>query len=390
MRAARTFAASYFASSVGLGMYVPGSTVYFVRSVGFRPVQVGVGLSIAGLLGLICGMPVGSLADRFGPREVTLGLTAAGIPLVLAITQIRSFWQFALVIGPLAVAQGGADVSREALIGALFGHADSVRVAAVCRVALNAGFSVGLAGAGLVIAIGTRPAYVSLFAACAGTAAVAAVLTRRLPRVPGVARGTANAGAHPLHDLRYLIMAQVSGLTRLCDTMLTVGLPLWVVGHTAAPRPLAAWLIIVNTAIVMLFQVRATKGCATIDGAGRMQRRAFAVLAVSCVLLDLSSGVAAGAATSVLVAGTVALTLGEMWGEGAWWALRYGLTPATAQGRYGGVFNLGLAVPAVCGPAAVTYLIGVPHGWLALTVVFGAATIVNRSVVARAAEVTRC
>jgi hypothetical protein len=181
-----------------------------------------------------------------------------------------------------------------------------------------------------------------------------------------------------------MITAQVSGLTRLGDTILTIGLPLWVIGHTSAPRELAAWLLILNTVIVMLFQVRVVKGADTLPAAAHMQWRALTVLAIACVVLGSSSGLSSWAATVILAIGVIMLTLGEMWGEGAWWAVRYGITPADAQGSYGGAFNLGLAVPAVGGPVMVTGLTSDLRlaGWLILAAIFVGALSVNRRVIA--------
>lgn len=41
-------------------------------------------------------------------------------------------------------------------------------------------------------------------------------------------------------DVPYLVVAQVSGIVRIGPTALAVGLPLWLVVHTDAPRALAA------------------------------------------------------------------------------------------------------------------------------------------------------
>src|SRR5262249_9656406 len=217
---------------------------------------------------------------------------------------------------------------------------------------------------------------------------LAGLLLLRLPQ----ARPT--TGGHPhqrtrsaLRDLPYLLAAQVSGLTRLGDTVLTVGIPLWVVARTAAPRGLAAWLLIANTLLIVTAQAGVTRRASSPVGAGQIQRWAFAALALACLVISPSGRLAEWAAAGVLLAGTVLLTFGEMWGEGAWWSLRYTLAPDHAQGAYGGVVALGQAVPNVLGPVLVTSLaIGLgARGWVILAAIFLGCGAVNRWPIAWAA-----
>ena len=359
-----------FISSIGFGLYLSGSAVYFVRSVGLDPVEVGVGLSVAGLAGLPFGILVGRLADRLGSREVTLGLCAAQAALLVAATQVRSFGAFLVVIVLLGCTESGTDVGRQAIISAVLAGADRVRVSAYSRSVFNAGFTLGVLASGIAIGVDTRPGYLLLLLGNAATAAVVCLLYLRLPRLPGAASGP--AGWSALRDLPYVLVAQTSGLTRLGGTVLTVGLPIWVVTHTAAPRPVAAWLIGVNTVLVVLLQVRAARGASTVAGATRLQRWSFVALALTCLAAGLSGTVSRWPAVALLLAAALLVTLGELWGESARWLFRYEMASPTAQGEYGGVFQLGTAVPAIAGPALVTAL---PDrlelaGWLAIAVVF--------------------
>ncbi|NYT94780.1 hypothetical protein HW126_13375 [Salinispora sp. H7-4] len=47
-----------------MGLSVAGSALFLARSVGLSPRSVGVGLTIAALVGLIASVPFGRLADR--------------------------------------------------------------------------------------------------------------------------------------------------------------------------------------------------------------------------------------------------------------------------------------------------------------------------------------
>jgi hypothetical protein len=374
-----------FAASVGAGLYITGASVYFVRSVGLSAGQVATGLAASALIGLASGIPVGKLADRLGARNLTIALMLLGIPVLAVLTQVRSFWAFLPAAAALGVPIMGAEVARGALMAQVSGPAGAPRLAVYTRSAFNAGFSAGLLGAGAAISIGTRSAFLCLFAGDAASIILTCLLLLALPRdrpesATMSGRQSGEGGASALRDVPYMLVAQISGLTRLGDTILTVGLPLWVVTRTAAPRGLAAWLLIANTFLVVTLQVRVTRRATSTEGAAQLQQWAFLALALACLVISPSSRLGAFPATGVLLAGTVLLTFGEMWGEGAWWSLRYNLASPSAQGAYGAAFALGQVGPSVLGPVLVTSLavdLGAP-GWLILTAIFLIFAALNR------------
>ena len=89
------------------------------------------------------------------------------------------------------------------------------------------------------MSVDTQAAYTSLMLGNAATAVNrCCLLYLRMPRVPGTRRTKdAASGLTAVRDLPYLAMSLVSGLIMLGDIILTVGMPLWVVTHTQAPRP---------------------------------------------------------------------------------------------------------------------------------------------------------
>ncbi|MFB7383268.1 MFS transporter [Kitasatospora purpeofusca] len=360
-------------TSIGLGLYVSGSAVFFVRSVGLSATQVGLGLSVAGTAGIALGVPVGHLADRHGPREVTIAMVALQAVLLLAATRITSFWPFVLVITALGVVESGADIGRQAILSGLIGPDQRVAVSAYSRAVFNGGFSLGVLAAGLAVAADTRAAYAALMYGNATTALLVCVLYLRLPRIPGTReRKDAPSGLTALRDLPYLALAQVSGIVMLGDILLTVGLPLWVLSHTDAPRPAASWLIGVNTVLVMAFQVRAARGADTLTGATGLHKWAFLSLASACALVAFTDRLPTWPAVAVLATAVALLTLGELWGHSARWTVRYDLADPEAQGQYGGAFQLGTALPRILGPLMVTGLTDrlAAAGWLITGAVF--------------------
>jgi hypothetical protein len=241
------------------------------------------------------------------------------------------------------------------------------------RSVFNGGFALATLAAGIVIAIDSRTAYLALFWGNAAAMVAVAGLYMRLPRVPGrPPQARKSRAPAAVRDLPYLLVAQVSGLARIGPTILAVGVPLWLVTQTDAPRALAAGLMLVNTVMVVFLQVHVARDADTVAGAARLQRLTFVVLAVACVVAGLAHGIPGWAAAAILVVAAVLLTFGEIWGEAARWGLRYELAPSHAQGQYGGVFATGDAIALIAGPALVTTAperLGL-FGWLLLGALF--------------------
>lgn len=376
-------------ASVGSGLYVAGSAVYFVSYVGLTATEVGAGLSIGGFGGLLLGPFLGTLADRYGARRMTMLFTAAQVTVLVAAGLVRSFWLFVTVLALLGVAESGENVSRGALVAAVTGREGRVRLSAYLRSVFNLGSTLGVLLAGLALAVNTKAAYLSLIWGYAVLLALVTVSYLAVPSVPGTARQP-GTGTKPsaLRDLPYFAVAQVSGMTRLGATVFTVALPVWIVSHTDAPRGMAAWIIGLNTVMIVLFQVWAAKGASTLAGAIRLQRWSFLTLAATCALAGVTGWLSPWAAILVLVIIAVGISFGEMWGEGARWSLRYELAPADAQGQYGGVFRLGQFLPAAVGPLLVTSLtdqLG-PAGWLIIAAMFMAGLLAQHVIVAWAVK----
>lgn len=392
---ARLLVMNSFMSTVGYGMYVAGGAIYFTQLAGLSAVQVGIGLSVAGLVCLPLSVPTGHLADRLGPREVTIGFGAAQAVLLVAATSVRSFWVFLLVICMLGVAEQGANVSRGALVAAVVGREGRVRLSAHLRSVANVGLTVGIALAGLVLVIGTRPAYLALLLGNAAGAAVVAANLTRLPRVDPVPRKVRASPWSAVRDVPYAAVAALCGAATIADTVLAVGIPLWVVRHTDAPPSLAALLLLTNTGMVVALQVRASRGVDDPAPAGRLLRRACLLVAVSCAVLGLAGGLPVWGASAALLLGVVVLTAGELYSSAAAWALRFGLAPQDQQGAYGGLFSMGSSVRAVAGPAVVVALTDrwLLAGWLVLAggfvvLAMAAAPLVGWAVGTRPPDVT--
>src|SRR5215813_8709740 len=55
--------------AIGGGTFMTGSVVFFTHVLHLSPLQIGTGLSIAGLASLFTSLPLGALADRVGGQR---------------------------------------------------------------------------------------------------------------------------------------------------------------------------------------------------------------------------------------------------------------------------------------------------------------------------------
>ena len=79
---ARRLSAQSVLFAVGEGFFLTGSAVFFTHIVGLSAAQVGLGLTIAGVVTFFFAVPLGRLADRIGPKRMwALGALARGAAL---------------------------------------------------------------------------------------------------------------------------------------------------------------------------------------------------------------------------------------------------------------------------------------------------------------------
>ena len=357
---------------VGTGLWLATSVLYLTRSVGLSAAQVGAGLSVGGLVGLVGTVPLGRLADRRGLRGVCLGLTLVQAVLMAGYVAVHSVLPFVVLTAVFTLAQRGGNAVRNALLGAAAGEQHRLRVRAYCRSAANVGLSLGALAAAPVLAADSRPAYVIAVLGNAASFLLVAAALLAVPAAPPAAARRSGLGA--LRDGRYVVMTALTGLLALHKPVLTVAVPLWVAQRTAAPRSLVSVLLVVNTVLTVVLQVPLARAAATRAGAFRVLRRSGLALAASCVLLALATGRPPGLAAALLVAGVAVLTVGELLQSAGGWELSYDLAPADAQGEYQAAYSMLNGVRDSVGPAVViaALVAGGVGGWLALAAGFAA------------------
>lgn len=377
----RVLAAAALIDSLGDGLYLAGSALFFTRGLGLPVAQVGLGLSIAGIIGLLVGAEIGRLADRFGPREVFVSLMIVQTIAVAGYTLVTGVASLVAMAAVAAVCRQGAQAARGAMIGQVGGEG-----AATLRSYLHAVINVGIAGgaalAGLALAKDTHTAYVTLMLADAATFTVAALIALLLPTTRAAIRTAGKSKRLALSDRRFVALTALSGVLSLQFVISGYLLPLWVVLHTHAPRWLASPLLLLNTALIVALQVRVSARYKGLHRAAAAVRVAGVLLALACVAF----GGAHYSRSALLAAGVLLLAMtiasaAEVYFLAAAFGISFGMAPPHAVGEYQGVWNLGFGTSVAVGPGLLTLVVleGGPIGWLGL----GAALLVAALVMGR-------
>ncbi|WP_198045419.1 MFS transporter [Kitasatospora mediocidica] len=395
---------------LGNGLFLTVNTLYFTRILGYGVGAVGVVLTVAGLCGVLAGIPAGRAADRWGSKPVLVLLIALEAVGTVGYVLVGGFAAFAVLTCLLAAVDRGAAAVRNALYAEVLPPDQRVTGRGYLRAVTNVAMGLGSVLAALTLQADSRAAYTATILADALSYALVALLLLRLPgteRAPA-ARETAGAeqsGAgqpaagqeqprdrrNPaLRNLPFLVVTALNSVLTLQFAMLEIGVPLWIVKDTTAPRALVAATMVVNTVLVVFLQVRATRGTDQPGAAARACARGGLLLAASCAVLGLAHGLSAVLASVVLLVGVAFQAGGEVLSQAGGWALSYDLAGEGAHGSYQGVFSTGGSVALMIGPALVTLAV-VGHGlagWLLLGALFGVTGAAMRPAVRWATGVT--
>jgi MFS family permease len=352
--------------ALGTGMFLTSAALYFTRIVGLRATQVGLGLTVAGLVGLVTAVPLGAIADRVGAGRVFIALQALRGFGFLAYCLVSSFAPFVAVACVVGAIETVTPPLTVALVGAAVPEDVRVQTMARLRAARNVGFGLGALVATAAIVAGSRGWFVAMIVADAGTFFVTSVgMLRmgfgRLAPTAGVGRLGGESRAVP--NPRYLVASLLNGILAIHMTLLTLGLPLWIATRTRAPVGVVGACVVANTVLAVALQAWFARAAARLSGAARAMLRAGVALAAFCALAAIDARIASPAlAALVAVVSAVALTFGELWQSAGEWKISYDLADPAHRARYLSAFQLGSGAQQVAGPLIVTALV-LPHAW---------------------------
>lgn len=358
-RLARSLALQSGLYAIGTGVFVSGNAVYFTRIVGLTPGQVGLGISLGGAVSMLGAVPAGRLADRLGLRAAWASAALVEALLYLAYPWVHGLAGFVALLALLALAQALGAGGRGGYSLAAVPRGERVRVLAFVRSALNIGFTIGAMLAGVALATGRAEVIRAIPYLTAAVLVVNGYLVSRLPAVPARTDEEATTparGGTALRNRAFVLLSGLNGLMAVDQVLLSVVFPLWLVSRTDAPHAVLAWLYGTNTVLVVLLQVRASRGAESVAGAGRSARVAGLAVLAACAVVTTTAWSVGVATVLLLWGGYVLLTAAELFHSAAGWGFLSELSDPGRRAEYQGVWKLGQQAQLMAGPVTCTWL----------------------------------
>ncbi|MDT9692379.1 MFS transporter [Streptomyces sp. P9(2023)] len=350
----------------GTGLWAGCTVLYFTYVSGLGLGQVGLLMTVSGGVG-IAGAPLaGRLADRFPLVKIIVGAQLVRGAALLALLTTDNLFLLTLysALGALPDRAGSVLIK---LYAARLAGPERVRYQAIQRTTVNIGWSIGGLGAAAALATGSTRAYGLLLIGNVLTYVVIAALTLRCAEPPAPSRVAATSATacdratatptSPWRDRTFLGYTATDAALYLDDTILQVAVPLWIVHATSAPVGLAPLLLVLNTVLVVIFQVPLARFGATSRAARRLLVPLAGLFLIGTLALAASAAGGTALAVTALVVAVVALTFAEIIHATASWELSVALAPAHAQGAYLGVHGLAQSTQRFAGPLLVTGVI---------------------------------
>jgi MFS family permease len=333
-----------------LGSFVTTFMALYLTVVrGYSASYAGLVVSLFGVGSAVASLVGGVLADRIGRRPTVLGaqLLTAGCTVALAYADGR--WLIAGVALATGLCSNAARPATSAIIADVVPAADRVRAFSLNYWAINIGFGVSAAVAGLIATNGFRP----LFLADAATTALCAfVVFAKVPESRPAAPAPDLADAAPktslgtvFRDRRFIALVATTFLFAVIIQQGSSTLAV-VMGREGMSTTDYGLVIGLNGLLIVLLQIPVTR---LIRGWDRAR-----VLMAAALLVGWGCAIAAFAGTSALLyALSVAVwTVGELVQVPTNMSLVAELSPTHARGRYQGVSSLAWSAAAFVGPAA--------------------------------------
>lgn len=364
----RVLALGSFANRFGSGAVLTTSAIYFTRHVGFSAAEVALAFAVAGIVSLLVQVPAGHLGDVLGPRRV-LAACMAGAAATAALPVLATEpWVLAVLLALLTLFERSAGSVQQGVIAQLATGGRGVLFKAYLRAVTNSAIGLGAVFGGLALTVDERWAYVSVFVLNAVFTGLAAWNTTRLPDLPPYVRPAGEPRLGVLRDLPFVVITAITGVFSLHFVIMELGMALYIVERTEAPRVMVAVLLVMNTIAVTLFQVRLSRRADSVRSGARALLVGACFIAAGFAVVAFADRGDATTAVVLLVVGSLVHVVGEMIGSGGQWGLQMGLAPHERQGQYQGFAGLGFSLTSVVGPPLVAlFCVELGEvGWLAL------------------------
>lgn len=354
--------------ATGQGTFLTGSAVFFTQVVGLSAAQVGLGLTVAGVVSFVIAYPAGRLVDVIGPKRMwSVGALLAALMFGLW-PFMTGFAAYLLMVVLFEIIENAAGAGRNAYILDVMPQAERVETQAHMYSSLNVGFTLGAIIGGIALALDSLTVMRWLPLLTLAIGLLNAYWIARLPRASHDLR-VANRvkrdrskpreplpGKGPLRNVGWMLLSLCSGTMFTNQVLLNVVIPLWLVEETDSPHWLLAWLFGTNTVLCIFLPAYTARGVRTVDHAIRAVWISSGFFVASC-LITMVTHSTTGLLTILLVwLGHVAVTGAELANSAGNFAFGALLMDPRRRGEYGGVAEVFGTLGGRWAPAAFTFL----------------------------------
>ena len=369
--------------ATGEGTFLTGSAVFFTQVVGLSAAQVGLGLTVAGVVSFIVAYPAGRVVDVLGPKRMWSASALIGALMFGLWPFMSGFASYLLMVVAFEIVGNAGGAGRNAYILDVMPEAERVETQAYMYSSLNVGFTLGAIIGGVALAFDNLTVMRWLPVLTLVLGLLNAYWISRLPRASHdlrVANRVKRAdrdptapreripGKGPLRNVGWMVLNLFAGTMFTNQVLLNVVIPLWLVEATDSPHWLLAWLFGTNTVLCIFLPAYTSRGVRTVDHAIRAIWISAAFFVVSC-LITMVTHSTTGLLTILLVwLGHVAVTGAELANSAGNFAFEALLMDPRRRGEYGGVAEVFGTLGGRWAPAAYTFLAlswGGP-GWLVI------------------------
>ncbi|MEO3791244.1 MFS transporter [Nonomuraea sp. B10E15] len=363
------FVAAIIIDSIGTGVFVPVSMLYFLATTPLTLVQVGAALTTAGLLAVPAGPLIGGLVDRYGAKPV---LQAANLAQALGFAGylvVDQPWQIAICAWLNSAGRAVSFSCYGVTVTALATPGQRERWFGVLGSVRNLGYALGGLLSAVAVSVGTDGIYAGIVIVNALSYVTAFVLMRAVPNVrPEAGQDAAGGWVRVLRDRRYLSLVAHQLCFAISLFVLNIAIPVYAVDVLGLPGWTAGMVFTLNTLMVGFGQ-----GIVLGWLSGRIRSRVLiaghACFAAGYLLFLAADHVAALAlAVGVVLLGAGSYTFGEMLGGPITSTIAAESAPEALRGRYLALNQLAVTVAGAVAPAALSSLLstGAAATWLTL------------------------
>ncbi|WP_406301639.1 MFS transporter [Streptomyces sp. NBC_00885] len=386
------FVTANLIDSLGNGLVMAFTVVFFVKTTSLSLVAVGAALTAGQLLALPVPPFIGPLLDKYGPRTVVAvgnWVSVAGFIGFLfshAAWQIV-LWQFVVQLGSTAFWMGNSP-----LIVLVARGVERARWFGFVRALRNVGIGFGGAASAVALSIGTVAGLRAVMVINVVTFAVAGwlVITFRgadtseaadtgpgepKPAEPeqaaGEPTGQPSGGYRTvLKDTRYLRLVATNISFAFASTVITVLLAVYAADNLDVGSWIVGVLVVLNTVMVALLQTLASRWIEARRPA-RVLMLALLFNAAAFVVFGTLLVLPGWAVIAGLLIAMVLYTVAEILGSPPTSELSVVMAPEHLRGRYLGVYQMSWSVGGALAPALLTALLegGAVLPWVFLTAI---------------------